>query len=435
MSPAVPRRRAVLALGAAVVLVAVSAAAWGTWATFVDRDPGAAGATSSATVVLGGRSAPPAVALTGLRAGSTTTATVTVDYRGTVPATLSLSLPATTSTACTNGVGGLLDGLNVGSLVVTLGSRAAESYCALLDGKDRVVATLQPGTVTTVPVKVTVGAIVLLPRTEAATLRLKVSGGFTDRVDGTLRITTNLLGTRSLRVAAPAASSPTVAPAVAAPPAECVDAGITEPAETISLSGNGATFDARTERPGATGPFLIISTPGADRITGSPGRDCIVGAGGDDVLDGGAGDDVLVGGDGDDRLTGGDGADRLYGNAGADTLLGGPEDPPAADVLHGGADGGDCPDAGPEDAVTACTVPPGPAAPAPATPEPGSPAPAVPEGTPDGPATEPAPPAGSTAPEPAAPAPPAADPAAPGAVPEGAPDPDGPGAATTTPPG
>lgn len=414
MSPAVPRRRAALALGAAAVIVAVSAAAWGTWAVFTDSDRGAAGSTSAGTVVLGGRATPPAVALTGLRANSTTTTSVTVDYRGSVPATLSVSLPAYSSTACTSGVGGLLDGLNVGSLTVRIGSRAAESYCALLDGKDRIVTTLAPGTVVTVPLTVAVGPVVLLPRTESATLRLGVSGGFTDRVDGTLRIGTTVLGARSLRVAAPS-----VVPAVAAPPAECVDAGITSVTETVVLSGDGAVFDARTDRPGATGPLLVVGTPGPDRITGSAGRDCVAGAGGDDVLDGGAGDDVLVGGDGDDRLSGGDGADRLYGGAGADTLLGGPENPREPDVLHGGlADGATCPDAGPEDLLTACTAP-APAATPPATaPSPAPGATPVPEGSAD--PAAPGDPA-STPPEPAPPAP---------AVPEGEPDP-----ATTAPPG
>lgn len=386
MTRAVPRRRAALAVGAAALLVGAAAAAAGTWARFSDADPGAGGGTASATVVFGGRSTPPAIAFTGIRAGSTTTQQLTVDYRGSVPATLSLSLPATTSTACTSAVAGLLDAAGVGSLVVTAGSRAGESYCSLLDGRERVVAVLAPNTVTSVPVTVTVGAVVLVPRTEVATVRVQATGGFTDRVDGTLRIGTTLPGPRSLRAAAVPVAAPTVAPAPITPPAECVQAGIGTVAETVTLSAAAPVFDAARDRPGADGPFLVVGTAGPDTVVGSPGRDCVIGAGGADVVDGGPGDDVLVGGDGDDRLAGGAGADALYGNAGADTLRGGPEVPVAPDRLYGGPDGADCPDAGPEDVLTACT-----SAPAGDAATPGSAAPEPTEGTPPPAATPPRP--------------------------------------------
>ncbi|MEJ8280732.1 hypothetical protein [Pseudonocardia spirodelae] len=367
MSRAVGRRRLVLALVVGVVLVA--SAAWGTWAAFTAGGGGPAGTASAATVVLGGRSAPPALDLGVPLAGGTATATLSIDYRGSVPATASVAFPATTATGCVSSPAGLTDGPTVGSLTVRLGSRAPEPWCRLLDGVPRPVATLVPGTVTTVPVSATVGTTLLAARTESATMRVSAAGGFTDTVTGSLRLSTRLLPAVTPRAQARVASPTVVAVSAPPPPAECTAAGLTTFAETVVLSADAPSFDAARDRPGSNGPFLIVGTDGADTIVGSPGRDCVRAAGGDDVVDGGGGDDVLVGGTGDDRLTGGDGADGLHGGVGADTLLGGPENPAAPDVLDGGPDGGTCPDPGPEDTVSACTVPvPGTAPAAPATP-------------------------------------------------------------------
>lgn len=376
MSPAVPTRRTRLAvLGGLMAAVALGATVFGTWSALTDTDPAPSGSTGAATVVLGGRSAPPTLTFTGLRAGSTTTLPLTVDYRGSVPATISLTFPSTTSTSCTRSGTTLLDGVLVGSLTVGLGSRATESWCSLLDGQPRtVLATLAPRTTTTVPVTVTVGAVLLATRTEQAVMRIRSAGGFTDQVAGTIRITTSaLLGARSARVA----SSPTVASVPAGaitPPAECTAAGLTAFSEVVTLTPENRSFVASRDRPGSSGPFLVIGSDGDDTVVGSAGPDCVAAGGGADDVDGADGDDVVVGGDGPDRLTGGAGADRLSGGAGVDTLTGGP----GADTLDGGPDGGDCPDADAGDTVTACTVP---APPAPAAP-PASPVP-VPEGQPD----------------------------------------------------
>ena len=189
--------------------VAAAGTAFGTWSAFTDTDPAPSGVTRAATVVLGGRSAPPTLAFTGLRAGTSTTLPLTVDYRGSVPATVSLTFPSTTATSCVKSGTSYLDGTLVGSLTVGLGSRATESWCGLLDAKPRVVlATLAPNTVATVPITVTPGPILLASRTEQAVLRVSSAGGFTDQVAGTIRITTTaLLGGKALAAKAP---SPTV---------------------------------------------------------------------------------------------------------------------------------------------------------------------------------------------------------------------------------
>ncbi|MET0188867.1 MAG: calcium-binding protein [Pseudonocardia sediminis] len=407
-----------LVLAAAVAVLAVAGTAFGTYAAFTDTDPAAPGSSGAATVVLGGRSSPPTLAFTGLRTGQSRTLPLTVDYRGSVPATISLQFPSgAMPSSCKKSGLALLDDLQVGGLNVTLGSRAAESWCALLDGNARtVLATLAPNTTTTVPITVAVTGLPLLSRSEQAELRIRSAGGFTDQVAGTVTITT--VGTLSVKAAARSVAAPAVAPAAIAaapaPPAECTAAGLTSFAEVVTLTPQNPRFDAARDRPGAAGPFLVIGTSGDDTVVGSAAGDCLAGAGGADSLDGAGGADVLVGGDGDDTLVGGDGAARLLGGLGVDTLTGGP----GADVLDGGADGGTCPDADAADTVTTCTVPP-PGAPV-ATPAAPVPAPAatsavpVPEGAADPPVTSTPP---STPPNtPAAPAPGGT------AVPEGAPD-------------
>ena len=411
MRRAVPARRTRPAvLGGLVVAVALAGTAFGTWSAFTDTDPAPSGRTGAATVVLGGRSAPPTLTFTGLRAGTGTTLPLTIDYRGSVPATISLTFPSTTATSCVKSGSTYSDGALVGSLTVGLGSRTGESWCGLLDAKPRVVlATLAPSTTTTVPVTVTPGAVLLASRTEQAVLRVSSAGGFTDQIAGTIRITTSaLLGGKALVARAPSPTVVTVPAGAITPPAECTAAGMTAFSEVITLSGTNRSFVASRDRPGSAGPFLVVGGDGDDTVVGSSGADCVTGGAGADTVDGAGGDDVIVGGDGDDRLTGGDGADRLSGGAGADTLTGGP----GPDVLDGGPDVGTCADAAAEDTVTACTVPAGTAA----APE----APAVPvpsEQAPPGPVTEggadpgtttvapPAPVVTTTAGDPAPPAP------------------------------
>ena len=82
----------------------------------------------------------------------------------------------------------------------------------------------------------------------------------------------------------------------------------------------------------ATGPQVIVGTPGNDVICGGAGNDVINGLGGDDIIFGGGGTDVLNGSDGNDTLNGGDGNDTLNGGDGNDTVNGGAGN----DTLNGG---------------------------------------------------------------------------------------------------
>lgn len=401
------RHRVVIAVTVVSVLTVLGAGllvAGGTLARFTDAEAGGSGTAGAATVVLGGRATPVALDYPNLQAGGTRTVDLRVDYRGTVPATVQLRLPSGAApTSCRAGGTSFTDAPLVGSLTVRLGTQPAVPFCSLLDGAARtVVTTVNPGTVTTVPITVTVGNVVIAGRSERAAIVVRAVGGFSDQVAGVLTIgTVGLLGPRSLALSAPAPA--TVAPP-AAPPAEC-----TGPyAETVTLTADRPRFVAAEDRPGAPGPFLVRGTAGDDTVTGSAGGDCLVGGGGFDVLDGVGGDDVLLGDDGADRLTGGQGDDRLLGGAGVDEMSGGP----GADVLDGGADGGTC-DADPADRVTSCAVPAPVPEPAPA-PEP-EPAP--------GPEPAPAPGPGPAPPEEPPPAP--VDPA-PAPEPEVAPVPEAP---------
>ena len=60
-----------------------------------------------------------------------------------------------------------------------------------------------------------------------------------------------------------------------------------------------------------------------ETLQGTPAGDTLLGLGGSDLLSGLAGDDCLTGGAGTDRLLGGAGNDRLRGDGGNDTLSGG----------------------------------------------------------------------------------------------------------------
>jgi RTX calcium-binding nonapeptide repeat (4 copies) len=348
-------RRAVagIALLGVGLLVAVAVVP-GTIARFVDGERGQPGTAAAATVVLGSRGTPPTLVFSAVRSGSPRTVNLTIDYRGSAPATVLLRLPSgATTTSCTGSGSTWTDGLLVGSLTLTLGSQSPVSYCSLLDGTARtLVSTVQPNTVTTVPIVATVGGLALLNRTEKAAILVRAVGGFTDQVAGTITITTGAV--IALAAAARTAPTPTTAVAAAAPatpPAACVAAGLTTFAEAVPLTADRPRFVAAEDRPGAAGPFLVIGTGGDDTVTGSAAGDCVVGGAGDDTVDGQGGDDVVLGGDGADRIDGGLGNDRLYGEAGLDRLVGGP----GADVLDGGADNAAC-DSDPADTTTACTA-------------------------------------------------------------------------------
>ena len=141
-----------------VGLLAVVLVVPGTLARFLDAEQGLPGTAASATVDL------------------------SVDYRGSVPATVQLRLASgATTTSCTASGSTWTDGLLVGSLTLTLGSQSAVSYCSLLDGTARtLITTVQPNTVTSVPIVATVGGLALLNRTEKAAIVVRAVGGFTD---------------------------------------------------------------------------------------------------------------------------------------------------------------------------------------------------------------------------------------------------------------
>ncbi len=335
----------------------------GTLARFTDTEAGAPGVAAAATVVLGGRSTPPALSFTAVRSGSPRTVPLTVVYGGTVPATIQLLLPAgATETSCQRSGSTWTDAALVGSLTLTAGTQPAVSWCSLLDGTARtVLATVQPGSTTTVPITVTAGGLMLLSRAERAQIAVRAVGGFSDRVLGTVTITTaTLLGGRAVALSAPAPVT-TPAPPPAAP-AACTGTY----AETVVLTTARPRFVAAEDRPGGTGPYLVLGTAGDDTVVGSGAGDCLAGDGGADTLDGAGGDDVLLGDAGFDRLTGG----------------------PGADVLDGGADLADC-DTDPADRSTNCRTAVVEGVPEPTT---TTPAPALPTDPPAAPTPDPPPP-------------------------------------------
>lgn len=85
-----------------------------------------------------------------------------------------------------------------------------------------------------------------------------------------------------------------------------------------------------------SGPFVVATMGGADRVDGSEGADVVCLGDGDDIANLAGGDDAAFGEMGNDRLRGGPGADRLDGGPGDDRIFGGT----GPDVLDGG-DGAD----------------------------------------------------------------------------------------------
>jgi hypothetical protein len=68
--------------------------------------------------------------------------------------------------------------------------------------------------------------------------------------------------------------------------------------------------------------YVVIGTPGKDRLTGTNRRDRMLGFGGADRLDGGRKKDCIEGGNGKDGMTGGQQNDRVFGGKGRDFLNG-----------------------------------------------------------------------------------------------------------------
>lgn len=425
------RHRVIVAL-AVVVLAVVTAAAGtasGTWARYTDREA-APGSIGAATVVFGAGSRAPSMAFAGTLLAPSSSVNLTIVYEGTAPARITMALaPAATATSgfCTrtNGTWSR-PALTVVTASVAVGTAAGIDYCTLLNGGQVTLATsVAAGSTTTVKVTTTFGILAsLTSRSETVPLVLRAfattgtAPSFTDTVTGTFTLAVSLAGKTALALAR-AAPTPTPTPVVAvgaAPvtdadvPPECAAAGMTAAsfADVIRLGNGVTTFDAARDRPGVTGPFLVLGSAGADTVTGSEGADCITGLDGDDVLAGAGGADVLVGGAGGDRLDGGAGDDRLYGGPGVDDLTGGP----GADLLDGGPDGARC-TTEPADTTVGCLAAEGAAdTPVPTTAPPVTTEPQV---TTAPPAVEPPPPPVTTE-APVAPV-------APPATPEGAADP------------
>ncbi|MCO1661153.1 hypothetical protein, partial [Pseudonocardia humida] len=154
--------------------------------------------------------------------------------------------------------------------------RPTASYCSLLDGAARTIATdAQPGTTLQITANGLAPSGTPIPAPTATT------------TSTTGTTSTTALGARSARAV----------PAVPVP-SECTDAGLTTFAESVQLTAATPRFVAAEDRPGATGPFLVVGTDDADTTTGSGAGDCVVGAGGADTLDGAGGGDALIAGDG-----------------------------------------------------------------------------------------------------------------------------------------
>jgi uncharacterized repeat protein (TIGR01451 family) len=99
----------------------------------------------------------------------------------------------------------------------------------------------------------------------------------------------------------------------------------------------------------------IRGGPGNDVAYGTGGNDVIRGDDGADVLYGGAGNDDMAGSDGDDDVRGGGGDDLLNGNAQKDELYGASGN----DRLHGGPEGGNYLNGGPDYDICSAGPPPG----------------------------------------------------------------------------
>jgi hypothetical protein len=246
-----------------VGLLAVVLVVPGTLARLLDAEQGLPGTAASATVVLGGRSTPPTLTFASVRSGTPRTVNLTIDYRGSVPATVQLRLPSgATTTSCVGSGSTWTDGTLVGTLTLTLGAQSAVSYCSLLDGAARtLITTVQPGTVTTVPIVATVGGLALLSRTEKAAIVLRAVGRFTDQVAGTITISSG--GVLAMSAAARAAPTPTTTAAAAAPatpPSACAAAGLKSFAETVTLTADRPTTACTAALDVTTTPMVAPTT-------------------------------------------------------------------------------------------------------------------------------------------------------------------------------
>lgn len=416
--------RTIAAISAAAVVVGASAVVIGltagTTASLGDSEPSTPSQAGAATVVLGRDGPAPDLPYTGLEPGRPQVVELTVGYQGTAPASLGLSITPDGASAFCVEQGGRWSPTPGVPVTLSVGSAAPVSYCALYDGRILDLGRVEPGAAPTIPVTITLSADASAASAgldERDVMTVHAEGGFTDQAGGRISMTTAAPQSPAFEAALaagpvaavavapegaptavaldaddPATTVRTAVPGATVPlPTECTDAGIvaTDITEVIALDPADPVWDATARRGLGSGPFLVLGTAGADRITGSARGDCIVGGAGDDDIAGGDGDDVLVGGTGRDTLRGDAGADTLLGGPGADALVGGA----GADVLDGGPAAATC-DADPADRTRACPPPP-PADPAP--PAPVAPAPPAPE-----PQPAPAPP---VAPEPSPPAP------------------------------
>lgn len=109
---------------------------------------------------------------------------------------------------------------------------------------------------------------------------------------------------------------------------------ITNGNQTFVIGENGSSGNDATLGPGTMMSFFssIITSGGADTISGGDGNDVLSGGDGNDDLFGDAENDTIFGGNGDDQIFGGTGLDTLIGGDGADTIFGGTD----ADSISGG---------------------------------------------------------------------------------------------------
>lgn len=423
----VPALLSVVTLTAVGSLLAFSGT---TLSSFADVEASTPSTVGAAVVALGRDGPKPELGYADLHPGIPQSVDLTVSYDGSVPAAVGLSFAPDGGSAFCEPSDGSWSALPGRAVTVAIGSGPAQSYCSLLDGEVLPLGNAEPDAPDlVVPVTLTLAEGAApgsagLENIDTATVH--ADGGFTDRVTGQITMSTaaadtlppppagapgfveaalvlpGAAATVVLDVTDPAATARTASAEVGiALPAECLAAGIRpeDITEVIALDRALPVWDANVRRGNGAGPFLVLGTAVADRITGSTKDDCIVGGGGADTITGGDGDDVVVGGTGEDAIRGEAGADRLLGGAGRDDLRGGT----GKDALDGGPADAAC-DTTPADDAVRCLAPPtsaavpapvadsAPAPAAPVAPEPASPSveqarPALPER----PAEEPAP--------------------------------------------
>jgi hypothetical protein len=379
------KTRAVLAglLGAATIagagtLVAATGTTFASYSSTMTSSPSVIG---SAAVELGHGGAGPELGFSGLGPGHPQTVNLSVQYVGSIPADLTLSVAPGPGPVLCEKVGAGWQARPGAAVTLAVGSADPVAYCSLYSGAPLTLArAAAPGSTTVVPVTLALSADASPAALGLAQHDLAVihaDGGFTDRADGRLDLTTAEppAGSPDSGIAAPilaagpgapattvgadtvdpAAAARTAAPGTpVAIPAECAAAGMSAAdfAEIVTVDPARHAWSVPQERGAGSGPFLILGTAGDDTIVGSSGADCIVGGGGDDTISGGDGNDVIVGGSGADTLSGGAGDDHLYGGGGLDDLRGGD----GADVLDSGPGGATC-DATPADTATGCIPP------------------------------------------------------------------------------